>query len=239
MSDNKLTVEEFRGRSASVDFACAPGVIDLSERASFLFQTGYLTLRPDDVEDYCKLDCPNREILAAMSLLMMDNILGGRTSSKKHARCLIKALGDADVGAVVAECSHVLSSLPHDDLIEALRKGHKLDVREYAIGEKAAKEAIGEWLCRSTIKTFLLSADLPVGPEDHGNLGRSDLEFTHGERTWIFDLKVPTKGQNAKKAAKAALARTTEKNRAAPHHKPLMVGLALSKAKRIITAWMV
>ena len=233
---NKLTVEEFRGLGVDEGFASEPGEIDQTGPAGFLYQYGYLTLRPGEAEGKFKLDYPNREVLTSMSILMMDCILGGRTSSVECGEELEKALGNVDVGAVVNEFNLVLSSLPYDDLVEALRKGKKIRVKD-AIEERAAKDAIGEWLYRSTIKMFLLGAGLTVIAERHGNLGRCDLELQHGERAWIFELKVAAKGQSDEDAAKAALAQIIEKNYAGPHRKPILVGIAVNKAKRVITAW--
>ena len=228
LRENRLTVEEFRGLRVGKGFAAEPGEIDQAEPASFLYQSGYLTLRPGDAEGKFVLDYPNREVLEAMSGLMMDYILGGRQHYEAIVYDLKKALDVVDMGAVVDALNLVLSSLLYDDQIAALKMGRRLLVPE---------EAMGEWLYRSTILTFLRTADFSIAAEVHGNAGRSDLELANGERVWVFELKVPTTGQSDEDAAKAALAQINEKNYAGRHRKPLLMGLAVSKIKRIITAW--
>jgi hypothetical protein len=78
MKDKKLTVEQFRGLSVSRDFASAPGEMETATAASFLYQSGYLSLRPGTIDDYT-LDYPNHEVLTAMSSLLAENILGDRS----------------------------------------------------------------------------------------------------------------------------------------------------------------
>ncbi|MDR0653819.1 MAG: AAA family ATPase, partial [Synergistaceae bacterium] len=46
MKDKNLTVEQFRGMGVSKDFAVSPGEIENSSAEGFLYQSGYLTLRP-------------------------------------------------------------------------------------------------------------------------------------------------------------------------------------------------
>ncbi|GHT00550.1 ATPase AAA [Synergistales bacterium] len=75
MRDRKLTVEQFRGYEVSRDFAFAPGEIETSTAASFLYQSGYLSLRPGVLDDF-SLDYPNHEVLTAMSSLLIGNIFG-------------------------------------------------------------------------------------------------------------------------------------------------------------------
>jgi hypothetical protein len=77
MKDRKLTVEQFRGFEVSRDFASYPGEIENATAASFLYQSGYLSLRPGEIEDY-SLDYPNREVLSAMSALLMANFTATR-----------------------------------------------------------------------------------------------------------------------------------------------------------------
>ncbi|GHS92643.1 ATPase AAA [Synergistales bacterium] len=75
MKDKKLTVEEFRGYEVSRNFAFTPGEIETASSASFLYQSGYLSLRPGVLNDF-SLDYPNHEVLTAMSSLLVGNIFG-------------------------------------------------------------------------------------------------------------------------------------------------------------------
>ncbi|GHS95107.1 ATPase AAA [Synergistales bacterium] len=75
MKDKKLTVEQFRGYEVSREFAFAPGEIETATAASFLYQSGYLSLRPGVLDDF-SLDYPNHEVLTAMSALLVGNIFG-------------------------------------------------------------------------------------------------------------------------------------------------------------------
>jgi hypothetical protein len=70
----QLTVEQFHGVQVSRDFVKTPGEMDISPPEGFLFQGGYLTLRPGTVNDF-SLDYPNKETLDSMSQLLAKNIV--------------------------------------------------------------------------------------------------------------------------------------------------------------------
>ena len=69
MIDRNLTVEEFRNFPVSFDFVDNPDDMDVSPPQGFLYQSGYLTLRPG-INDDLSLDYPNTETLNAMSELI-------------------------------------------------------------------------------------------------------------------------------------------------------------------------
>ncbi|MDR1873621.1 MAG: AAA family ATPase, partial [Synergistaceae bacterium] len=52
MKDRHLTVEQFRGIDVSLNFASTPGEIENATAMNFLYQSGYLTLRPGRSLDY-------------------------------------------------------------------------------------------------------------------------------------------------------------------------------------------
>jgi hypothetical protein len=228
VKDNNLVVEEFRGLSVDQGFAREPGEIDQTGPASFLYQSGYLSLRRDESEGGYILDYPNLEVLRAMSRLMTESVLGDRQEAMGLTRAALAALAESDVDGTVRSFNRLLSGLAYDDIAKANR-------------QKA--EALfpglhfGEWLYRSTIRSFLIGAGLRVEAETHGNLGRSDLVVHHRERVWVFELKVTPEGKTDENTAKTALRQALEKNYGGRFDKPIVVGLAVSEAKRSIAAW--
>ncbi|MDR1870889.1 MAG: hypothetical protein LBS60_03000, partial [Deltaproteobacteria bacterium] len=73
LKDNRLTVEEFSGQEVGKDFADNPGEFTEANPVSFLYQTGYLSLRPGSNENNFVLDYPNREVREAMDNLLVNN----------------------------------------------------------------------------------------------------------------------------------------------------------------------
>ena len=74
LKDRKLNVEQFRNFPVSKDFVRSPGEMDVTPPEGFLYQSGYLTLRPG-ISDDLSLDYPNNEVLNSMSKLLAQNIL--------------------------------------------------------------------------------------------------------------------------------------------------------------------
>ena len=74
MKNRNLTVEQFRNFPVSSDFVRNPGDMDTTPPEGFLYQSGYLTLRPDINGDLL-LDYPNTEVLSAMSEMVTQNFL--------------------------------------------------------------------------------------------------------------------------------------------------------------------
>ena len=74
LKSNKLSVEQFRNYSVSEDFFNHSTEIEKAKPESFLFQTGYLSLR-EGTENMLALDYPNIEVLNSLSFLVSQYIL--------------------------------------------------------------------------------------------------------------------------------------------------------------------
>ncbi|MDR1313344.1 MAG: AAA family ATPase, partial [Deltaproteobacteria bacterium] len=72
LRDKALTVDQFLDQEINYSQARAPGEIDATSPAGFLYQSGYLTLRAKAGGAYL-LDYPNREVREAISTLFMEN----------------------------------------------------------------------------------------------------------------------------------------------------------------------
>jgi len=77
LKSNKLSVEQFRNYSVSEDFFDNSTEIEKAIPESFLFQTGYLSLR-EGKEDMFALDYPNTEVRNALSMLVSQYISSGQ-----------------------------------------------------------------------------------------------------------------------------------------------------------------
>jgi hypothetical protein len=225
MKDRCLTVEQFRGIEASLNFASAPGEIEDATAASFLYQSGYLSLRPGRVLEY-SLDYPNREVLVSMSSLLTANILGDRGAADASVSALRNALEKGDASGIVREFNRLLAKIPYDDYTASNKEN--FDIRYPGTN-------FGEWLYRSTLLSYLYGAELRVEAELHGHRGRADMVVECGGRVWVMELKVAKKGEDAGKLAEAALSQILEMGYAAPFENAESLGLAIDHERRRIT----
>jgi hypothetical protein len=225
MKDRSLTVEQFRGLDVSKDFVSYPGEIETATAASFLYQSGYLSLRPGVIDDY-SLDYPNYEVLSAMSALLTANILGGRAESEDSRRVFRRHLIAGDVSGVVEEFNRLLAAIPYDDYIG----GAQSAARNFGV-------VAGEWLYRSVLLSYLYGMGLDVEAEPHTSRGRADILVKFRKRAWILELKVAKNGEYAGKSADACLAQILEKGYADPFDEAVLLGLAIDDKQRAITKY--
>ena len=228
MKDRKLTVEQFRGFEVSRDFASFPGEIENATAAGFLYQSGYLSLRPGLIDDY-SLDYPNHEVLSAMSALLTSNILDPDTAGASVTG-LKAALFGNDAAIVVREFNRLLSKIPYEDYNASLREHFEM---------RNPRANFGEWLYRSTLLSYLYGAGLRVDAELHGHKGRPDIVAEFRGHTWVLELKVAKKGEDAGKLADTALAQIIEKGYADSFDNAVLLGLAIDDERRSITEYRV
>jgi hypothetical protein len=230
MKNKNLTVEQFRMFPISRDFAKSPGDVDSAPPEAFLYQCGYLTLRPGTT-DHLSLDYPNTEVLNSMSALMTQNILETNDESFTYCRGdLLKGLMTTNHNKVVAVFNRLLASVPYDDYTRAAIQ--TVELNDY-------KFTVQEWLYRSVILAFLHGCGVVVFAEMHSNLGRSDLVVSHKGKTWVIEIKVAYQGDDPKKKAEEAMQQMIKKNYATSFPEAVGIGLAIDDTVRQITEYII
>jgi hypothetical protein len=209
----------------SSDFAASPGEIENATAASFLYQSGYLSLRPGTIDDY-SLDYPNFEVLSSMSSLLADNILGSKDESSYSRRALRQSIIEGDADGVVAEFNRLLAAIPYDDYSAAARhavKCGRLDMDA------------GEWLYRSTLLSYLIGMGLDVEAEPHSSGGRADLRIDFRGQIWIIEIKVAKDGASVVASADEAMAQIISKGYAERYEGATLLAIAIDNTRRAIT----
>ncbi|GHV46461.1 ATPase AAA [Synergistales bacterium] len=223
MKNKKLTVEQFRGYEVPYDFASNPGEIETATAASFLYQAGYLSLRPGVLLDY-SLDYPNHEVLTAMSSLLVGNILGDNAELYNSAKCFIEFFVSDDAPGVQEEFNKLLSKIPYDDYAKA------------AAGAVPRGGDAREWIYRSTLLSYIYGMGLDVEAELHGKKGRADMVVKFKGHIWVMELKMTKHYANATECAASALAQIKEKGYADAFDEAMLFGLAIDDNEQKITA---
>ena len=226
LKNRNLTVEQFRNLPVSENFVKSPGDVDTTLPEGFLYQSGYLTLRPGITDDI-SLDYPNTEVLNSMSKLLAENILPENTYNYSRNN-LLAALMYEDVEKLINVLNSLLASIPYDDFSAAARQ---------SISDNNYKIKPQEWLYRSTILAFLRGCGVVVIAEMHTNSGRADLVVSHKGKTWIIEIKVAYEGENPEEKAEEALRQIADKNYAKPYPGAICVGLAIDDSQRQITSY--
>jgi hypothetical protein len=226
MKVRHLTVEQFRHFPISRDFAKSPGDVDTATPEAFLYQCGYLTLRPGISKDL-SLDYPNIEVLNSMSELLTANILQSKGENYNNfSNMLFVALMRNDLDLFITVLNSLLTCIPYDDFTQAANQNILIN------GYKFPAQ---EWLYRVAILSFLRGCDVVVFAEVHSNFGRSDLQLFHQGKTYIIELKVAYKGEDPVKKVEEAMQQIADKNYAGQYPDAICIGLAIDDTKRQIT----
>jgi len=216
-----LTVEQFRGMSVDKDFILnPPAEIEVAPPASFLYQSGYLSLRKDE-DGSLYLDYPNTEVLNSMSQLLAQNILSAKNESVFDlSRLLHKALSDKNAEDIVDVFNTLLASIPHNDFDSAAKQDIK---------QKGYEMTAQEWLCRSCLFSFLRGCGVVVSAEVQSNKGRADLIILRKGNYFVIEIKM------LPNTAKQALQQIIDNNYAKPYPNATILGVAIDGEKRQIT----
>ena len=223
MKDRKLTVEEFRGMEVPRDFVSSPGEIETATAAGFLYQAGYLSLRPGRLDDY-SLDYPNHEVHSAMSKLLCHNLLGEKALSQSRSR-MKELLLKRDVDGVVQQFNQLLAAIPYDDYAASARAAAYFT--DPTMGPR-------EWLYRSTLYSFLLGIGLDVEAETHTSKGRSDMVVKFWNQVWVIEVKVAKESKDVANAADEAIRQIIEKGYADKFAGAVLLGVAIDDEHRAI-----
>ena len=226
LKTHQLTVEQFRNQPVSEDFVTNSVEIDKASPESFLFQTGYLSLREGLIDDF-SLDYPNTEVLNSMSALVAQNILEDADENFTYCRSdLLKGLMAVNYELVISVFNRLLASIPYDDFSAAAKEN---------ISDNNYKIRPQEWLYRSSLLAFLRGCGVTVVAEMHTNSGRADLALNHKGKTWVIEIKVAYEGESPAKKAEEAYQQIMDKNYAKPYPDAVCIGLAIDDSVRQIT----
>ena len=230
MKGRNLTVEEFRNFPVSNDFLENPGDMDTTPPEGFLYQSGYLTLRPGDIDDL-SLNYPNTEVLNAMSELVTQNMLHDKDESYNQCRAdLLAGLKNKNIKPVIDVFNRLLASIPYDDFSGATKQ---------SISNNLYNMKPQEWLFRTGILGFLQGCGVVVASEMHSNKGRADLVVSHKGNVWVIELKVAYEGDNVTQKAEEALRQIIDNNYGKPFPNAICLGLGIDDKERQIGAFFV
>ncbi|MDR1871568.1 MAG: ATP-binding protein [Deltaproteobacteria bacterium] len=239
-----LTVEAFRGLEVSADFPRIPGKLTPNNPVSFLYQTGYLALRPGAEAGEFTLDFPNHEVLTSMSILVVEDILGELAISAVFQDTK-KALINGDAAALIKAFNQFFAKFPYDDYGAAKTKSEKKSNGEKEEEANEKKEDVSdaekitnrESLFRSRLLSLLYCAIDLVFAEIHSSRGRSDIVAQSGKWTWVMELKVCLKKSEEQTTLNKARTQMIEKRYAAGFENPICLGIVINNETRAIARW--
>jgi hypothetical protein len=215
-----LAIEDFRGLKESENFT-AVTEIEMAKPSSFLFQSGYLTIREKD-GDLLILDYPNMEVLSSVALLFMtgkyDNERGSVIGIELR-QALEGKEGNEFAKTLIDAYNRILAAIPYDI---------------YAHEEKKR----GEAFYHALLLVLLWSSRIPTRAENHSYKGRSDVEIEHRGKIYVVELKTAEGDSACERAADEAIEQIRKKGYADKYSTGVvLIGLAVDRAKRQVGAF--
>ncbi|MCL2074119.1 MAG: ATP-binding protein [Marinilabiliaceae bacterium] len=230
LKSNRLSVEQFRNFPATDNFLYHSTEIEKAEPESFLFQTGYLSLRKN-AEDKLVLDYPNTEVLNALSALVSEYIMENQPDDFTYCRNdFLIALERRMVELVISVFNRLLASIPFDDFNKAAQQAVLFNNYNFSVQE---------WLYRSNILSFLRGCGVVVIAEMHTNLGCPDIVVNYMKKTWVMELKVAYKGESVTDKVEEACKQITDNNYAKPYPDAICLAMVIDDEVRQITEYKV
>jgi hypothetical protein len=217
-------VEEFRGILVDKTKLRNPSEDRFDNPATYLFQLGYLSLRPGGTKEEYLLDYPNYEVRSSMARRLLERYFKSERDADRTIAVLLGALKERDPTGVVKTLNWLLAKIPYDDY--------------YSAKEEETEEMKGkiESFYRSNMCSLFYGAGLDPRPEVHGNFGRADIIVDMVYQTWVIEVKVCRDDKDLELAADA-LKQIKETNYGGGHKNPVSLGLVVNNKARAILAW--
>jgi hypothetical protein len=233
LKKNHATVEEFRGIKVSKNFVHYLAAFAESSLLSYLYQTGYLTLRPGNSEDNYSLDYPNREVLLAMSNLLVTNILG-HSLRLSVVDNLQQALDKIDVEVVIAQFDQFLSKVIYADFNDA----KSVSVKHVTVLDTAGKRYyFNAFFFRCLLSSLLNLAGARVSVEARKTVGKDTIVFEWNQRFWVIELKVAKKRDNVKTLLANAVEGIRSQSYAAAYDDPVCLAIVINEKLRKVALY--
>ncbi|MCL1875907.1 MAG: ATP-binding protein [Synergistaceae bacterium] len=222
-----LEAENFRGLEVSEDFTSV-AEIELASPESFLFQSGYLSVRERKGNNLI-LDYPNNEVLSSVSNLFLYGKyeIAGISAARNN---LEAALGSGQPEELIKIYNSLLANLPYDIYEREERKYIAMQEKK----DSFTPPPYAESFYHALLFTLLWSSRVNTMAENHSYWGRSDIEAEKSGHRYVVELKVAEGKEAAKKAAAEAMKQIREKGYADKYatEGATLIAIAVDKEKR-------
>ncbi|MDR1622879.1 MAG: ATP-binding protein [Synergistaceae bacterium] len=219
-----LEVEAFRGREVSENFT-ATAEIERASPESFLFQSGYLTIKARN-DGNLTLDYPNKEVLSSVARLFLNGKFNAEGFDAEANR-LSKVLANGDAEELVQMYDRLLTSIPYDI--------YEREEKKYAAENRKRKiYPLAESFFHALLFSMLWSSCLQTTAENHSYKGRSDIETEKNGHHYVIELKIADGKEASEKAAEEALRQIREKGYADKYagQNAILLGLGVDREAR-------
>ena len=223
-----IEAEDFRGKTEDEGFTSATE-IEIAKPSSFLFQSGYLTVRKKKGPKLV-LDYPNTEVLSSMAYLFMYSKLT-KLDAGNLRNLLAESFDEGRPEDLITYFNQALAAIPYDI--------YEREERKYSEAHASIiMNNLAESFFHALLFTLIWAARLTTVAENHSYHGRSDIEIIKENHHYIVELKIADSEAECEKAADEAMAQIKAKgyaDRFAPGEATL-IGIAVDREAKLVKA---
>jgi hypothetical protein len=221
LKEKKLDVTDFHGKEISRKRITKPGVNRFIDPYAYLYQLGYLSLRPSPSKDMYVLDYPNQEVTESLAKSLAESYLGSAAKVQEIGESVRKALLARDYLELIEQFNELLKNLPFSYYYP--QPGEKNFVRNEA------------FYCRAIFIIFYMVGAIPLS-ESPGYKGKPDFVIKFSGQTWVIELKMNKKGRKDVTRAREALKQILARDYGGPRENPVLLGITVNDDLRQFTA---
>lgn len=203
MTEHRFTPLDVADLKVDKSFISTFDVDNIGAEA-LMFQSGYLAIigeQAEGIDIIYDLDYPNLEVRSHFNKGYFDYLFGlGRVVSAERKR-LVSLLFEEDFGGFEASLRALFSAMPH----------------QWQVGQSRTADYEG-WYCAALYSCFWSGPDIDVHAEESTSFGRSDLAVVTGDKAFIFEFKLLSKGgDDAERKASEAIEQIKDRRYADKH----------------------
>ena len=262
MKDKRLTVEQFSGLTISRDFAEQPGPLDETDAKGYLYQSGYLTLRPGPDQEGDRgaddgwgapsaasglgppLASTAEEPSPATGEFFTLDYPNWEVRSAMSKLVMRNILGGDDEAVVTGVRVREALGLGNvGALVEEFNNLlSRIDYVDYfkipdQLSPEDPESPPGEKQYRLLLLSLVLNAGLVPFTEVHGSHGRADMVVPFRGRHWVIELKLSGPGTKDETRAKDGMSQIIGTAYAEGLTDPVLVTMAVNKVDKRVNSW--
>jgi hypothetical protein len=221
MLKKRFIVDPTRKISVSRDRIENPDQNIFNDPEVYLYQLGYLRLRPCQSQEDYVLDCPNAEVRQAMDRYLLQSYSFSEKTVSDIGERVKEALLFGDIIALIDEINRLLDTISSNISVKASRDEYfyweELFSLFYSIG----------------IEPKLQKHEL----QKHEQLGRVDFVLKCGDKTWIIHIKISYDEEKDLALAEEAILQMPELGNMTTDKNTVWLSLVINDQAVAITAW--
>jgi hypothetical protein len=170
-----VNIEQFRNYFIPEDNIHSSHESAFDNLAVYLFQLGYLSLRPYDSDIVYLLDYPNVEVRESLARRILANYFNSKPEAKTSQENIEKAFLYRNPTLLINELNKIFAAIPYEYNKE------RRNIEYYGSDE--------DFLCSQIFLVFY-AFSVNFKAEKHENLGRTDFVVRAGKHIWVIEVKV-------------------------------------------------